>query len=251
MSAEFGPFSSAKKIVVFNPDAPTQVRQVSGSGSPQWVSAGSATFSECATSTSATGVFYWANLPTGLDTTQSYMIAVYASTATAFSDANELYQYSPGTDGIGAAIATALAGSVNVIVWAAATGWSMSLFAGDSYLASDDRGITITKQGTETHWPATLEDVSFFAEPTAELYELEPDAESISGAECTVTQATGDNQAFTLELETTDTEKLTFNSKLPNGGYKFWFRANVDDPTTAATLRSGPLTVHEIPSGDS
>lgn len=103
MSSELGPFSTAKKIVVFNPDAPTQVRQVSGVGSPAWVSVGSGTFSECVTATSATGAFNWADLPTGLDADQAYTLAVYASTATAFTDASEVYQYSrsPAVDADG------------------------------------------------------------------------------------------------------------------------------------------------------
>ncbi len=92
---EFGPFSSAKKIVVFNPDSPSQVRQVSGSGSPAWVSVASGVFAECVTSTSATGAFNWADLPAGLDSGQAYTLAVYSSTATAFADTSEQWRYQP------------------------------------------------------------------------------------------------------------------------------------------------------------
>ncbi len=95
MSKELGPFSAAKKIVVFNPDSPSQVRQVSGSGSPAWVSVASGVFAECVTATSATGAFNWADLPTGLDAGQAYTLAVYSSTATAFTDASEQWRYQP------------------------------------------------------------------------------------------------------------------------------------------------------------
>jgi hypothetical protein len=92
---EIGPFTAAKKIVVFNPDVPTEVRQVTGAGSPRWVSISSATFSECTTATAASGGLFWANLPSGLSAASTYQIAVYAESATAFGQAEVTGLYHP------------------------------------------------------------------------------------------------------------------------------------------------------------
>jgi hypothetical protein len=83
---ELGPFRSAGKVVVYNPDNPAQVRQVSGSGSPAWVPQ-THTFSECVTTLTQSGTSgsYYANLPAGLET-RSYQLGQYETAATAFSD---------------------------------------------------------------------------------------------------------------------------------------------------------------------
>lgn len=99
MANEYGPFHEAVKVVTFNPDSPTQVRQVSGSGSPQWVAVTAGTFSECATTPSQSGTtgWYYADLPAGLSADRTYPLGIYASTATAFSDGASEAQWSPET----------------------------------------------------------------------------------------------------------------------------------------------------------
>lgn len=97
MASELGPYQSAVKVVVFNPDSPTQVRQVSGSGSPQWVALTSAVFAECVTTAAQAGStgIYFATLPTGLSAYRAYEVLIYSSAATAFSDSATLTQQSP------------------------------------------------------------------------------------------------------------------------------------------------------------
>lgn len=82
---ELGPLSQPGKLVIFNPDDPTQVRKVTATAA--WVSIASATFSQCAITLTATGAFYYADLPAGLDADRRvYPVARYGTTATAFTD---------------------------------------------------------------------------------------------------------------------------------------------------------------------
>jgi hypothetical protein len=140
-------------------------------------------------------------------------------------------------------IADAMAGRVNVIIHSPATGFNLDLFRGDAYLDAQGTAITITKKPTETHWPSVLNDVVFDAKPTAGLLEIAPDAASLTGIACTITQATGDDQAFTLELTAADTATLAYNAAIKTGGYTFRLVANSSNPTTTKTLRAGILTV--------
>ncbi|MGB7157115.1 MAG: hypothetical protein WBD40_03550 [Tepidisphaeraceae bacterium] len=99
MSDEIGPIPQSGKVVFYNPDAPTQVRQVTGSGSPSWVELSTPpVFAECAVALAQVGTSgnWFTELATGLDASHRYQFAFYASSATAFSDAFELMEYDPG-----------------------------------------------------------------------------------------------------------------------------------------------------------
>lgn len=88
---------SPAKVVFINPDDTDQVRQLSGSGSPQWVALSSATFSECSLTLvqeGSTGIYY-GDLPSGLSAARRYQLLVYASTDTAFSDGPLTGEYAP------------------------------------------------------------------------------------------------------------------------------------------------------------
>lgn len=88
-------FHEAVKVAILNPDAPTQVRNVSTNA---WVELSTApTFANCVTTPTQVGATgqYYANLPAGLTATRAYPLLVYASSATAFSDAASEAEYSP------------------------------------------------------------------------------------------------------------------------------------------------------------
>lgn len=180
-------------------------------------------------------------------------IAAYAQSAAASSDSADQKIGNPETTlaeaiagveaGGGASaeeLAQALAGRVNVIVWSPATGWSLSLFRGDSY--AEALAIPVSKQPTETHWPSELEQVHFSCAPTPELLEVDPNASSLYSIECIITTASGGGQAFKINLTSDQTQSLSCEpTDAPNGGYTFWLVANKD--SAQRTLRSGPLTI--------
>ena len=94
MAKEFGPFTSAVKVVTYDPDDADQVRNVSGAA---WVTLSSATFANCistAAQEGATGI-YFADLPSGLDATRRYVVAVYGASESAFSGSHQVYAWEP------------------------------------------------------------------------------------------------------------------------------------------------------------
>ncbi|HEV7299712.1 MAG TPA: hypothetical protein VGN72_10135 [Tepidisphaeraceae bacterium] len=96
MAKEFGPYYAPGYVAVYNPAMPGQVRQVSGTGSPAWVTE-SATFTECRIAlvqVGATGVYY-ADIPAGLTFDRDYSVGVYDAAATTFSQALSVETYGP------------------------------------------------------------------------------------------------------------------------------------------------------------
>ncbi|HEV7301587.1 MAG TPA: hypothetical protein VGN72_19640 [Tepidisphaeraceae bacterium] len=96
MAKEFGPYYAPGYVAVYNPAMPGQVRQVSGAGSPAWVTE-SATFTECRIAlvqVGATGVYY-ADIPAGLTFDRDYSVGVYDAAATTFSQALSAETYGP------------------------------------------------------------------------------------------------------------------------------------------------------------
>lgn len=144
-----------------------------------------------------------------------------------------------------AEIAAALGSQANLNVYVPASGSTIDVYKGDAYSndAGTGRRITITKAASETHWPTTLSTVHFTCTPTARTLEDHPDATGLEDVACTVTTATGDGQAFYLEL--TDEQTATLTAGV--GAYEFWFVANVS--TAPATLRSGSMTARRGASG--
>jgi hypothetical protein len=140
------------------------------------------------------------------------------------------------------ATAAALAGTVDVNVYAPASGRSLDLYGKDAYASADGRAILVTKIGAESHWPTTLSTVDFYAEPTADTVLDAPAAASLGPVSCTVVTATG-TQAFRLELTVVQLATLTPGA----GAYAFAFVAN--RATRPATLRSGRMTVRAGPAG--
>lgn len=226
MANEYGPFHEAVKVVTFNPDTPTQVRQVSGVGSPAWVALTAAVFAECVTTPAqvgATGI-YFADLPTGLSVARVYPLSVYAATATAFADAASESEYGPAAtpanvtqvNGLAvtgttidsaaataAAVAAALAGGT-IVPRYYMQGEHLSLERGDAYKSSEGTGrrFTFTKLAAETHWPDTIGTVHFYCAPAgAAISNGRATAlQRIDDVGCTVTQMTGDGRSFYLEL---------------------------------------------------
>jgi hypothetical protein len=147
------------------------------------------------------------------------------------------------SDSLPSAVASALATTANVNIYAPATGSTLDLYRADAYQNSEGSGrsITITKSASETHWPTTLSSVKFTCKPTADTLEDVPAAASLTDIACTVIQATG-SQSFRLELTAAQSDDLTAGT----GAYEFWFRANT--ATNTATLRSGRMTVRPDPT---
>lgn len=138
MANEIGPIPAAGKIVVFNPDAPTQVRQVSGAGSPAWVELEDAVFAECAIALVAGGAFYFADLPAGLAAATGYVFALYDAAADDFSAASDVYEYFPAAEGGATAgeIVAALGGSTITYNGPVAATGEISIYQGDDYTGS-------------------------------------------------------------------------------------------------------------------
>lgn len=114
---------------------------------------------------------------------------------------------------------------------------------GDSLKQSEGTHKAYTKESSETHWPTTLAEVHFYAEPTTTAINngRATALQLLEDVACTVTQASGSNQAFYLELTTAQTDDL---SALANPhDYEFAFVANKS--THPLTLRSGTLTVRQ------
>lgn len=144
-----------------------------------------------------------------------------------------------------AAIAAALGSQANLNVYVPASGSTIDVYKGDAYSndAGTGRRITVTKAASETHWPTTLSTVHFTCAPTARTLEDHPDATGLEDVACTITTATGDGQAFYLEL--TDEQTATLTAGV--GAYEWWAVANKD--SAPATLRSGSMTARRGASG--
>lgn len=138
-------------------------------------------------------------------------------------------------------IAEALAQTRPINVYAPASGQTLDLYRGDTYSTAEGTAITITKIGTESHWPTTLTTVHFTAHPTDDTLSEYSDAVSLDDVACTVVDATGSDQEFALELDGDDMADLTPASK----GYTFWFIANKD--TAPKVLRSGLMIIRPSP----
>jgi hypothetical protein len=110
MADEIGPFTTAKKLVIFNPDNGGQVRQTSDN---TWQSTPASTTALANYIVSTSGNGNTASFPTGLTADRVYAMWVYDSNATLFSDEHYVYLFEPETrravDGSGAALATATA----------------------------------------------------------------------------------------------------------------------------------------------
>lgn len=94
MAKELGPFTSAAKCVVYDPDDADQVRDVLGTA---WITLTAATFANCiktAVQEGATGI-YFADMPASLDLTRRYTVAVYGASESAFSGSHQVYAWEP------------------------------------------------------------------------------------------------------------------------------------------------------------
>jgi hypothetical protein len=110
MANEIGPFTTAKKLVIFNPDNGGQVRRTSDD---TWQSTPASTTALANYITSTSGNGNTASFPTGLTADRVYAMWVYDSNATLFSDEHYVCLFEPETrravDDSGAALATATA----------------------------------------------------------------------------------------------------------------------------------------------
>lgn len=86
------PSSSARLVVVVNPDDGTQVRRITDNS---WVGISSATFGQCTTLTTSSGANQLFALPAGLDAMRTYPILSYPSSATAFTDTRDFAVVAP------------------------------------------------------------------------------------------------------------------------------------------------------------
>lgn len=136
------------------------------------------------------------------------------------------------------ATAAALAGTVNARVYAPGTGDSLDLYQGDWYANADGRGITVTKAGSESHWPTTLSTVEVYFTPTARTLERVPAAASVGPISATIVTATGASQSFRFDVTSTQSDSLDATEA---NGYTFKYVAN--QSTRPATLRAGAFNV--------
>lgn len=139
-------------------------------------------------------------------------------------------------------VAQALAGTVNVNVNSPITAGTMELMRGDAYDSDDGTEIIVLKTANDVAaWPDTLTTVHFRMEVDADFLTNHPTAfagfTGVNDIACTVDDATGDDQAFTLELTAAQTVQLTAGAN----NYNFWFVAN--KAGNPKTLRRGTVTV--------
>lgn len=119
-----GPIRRAGKVVIYNPDDPSQVRQFTEAGAPQWVDLATATFSECTLDLSEIGTSDTFTVDADLPSDRIYPVQIYAPDATAFTDVvviECLWKPEPALEGDAMALTPSERTTLSTAIWGALT----------------------------------------------------------------------------------------------------------------------------------
>lgn len=145
-----------------------------------------------------------------------------------------------------AQITAIVAGATNISVNSPGTPTTIDIDRKTTYSLVTNSQIPMVKTGGEA-WPTTLTDgaIAFTAKVNSQGLKDGIAAGTTFTGSVTISQATGDAQAFYLELTSTQTDVDT-----TVGGYDFDFVwvASTGNPAARRCLRKGTLTVRDHPN---